>query len=182
MKFIKTIALLLLGMVAVAIGGLWLAGFREGAGRYEFAVEVNRPASEVWPWIVEPEKQKKWIGWLSETRTLTPDTSHVGSREVWVMVDPSMSNQRVEIESEVTGVSPNEKLEMRIASKGMFQGDAAYRLTPLPGGGTRVQSSGSYRYDQWFARLLEPLVRPEAQKKLEADMNRLKSVVEAGTK
>ncbi|MBZ5523370.1 MAG: SRPBCC family protein [Acidobacteriia bacterium] len=180
MKLLKTIAALFGGLVVVAIASLWIAGFRKGAGHYEYAVDINRPAADVWPWITEPEKQKKWISWLSEARTLTPDPFRVGSREAWVMVDPGMNSQRIEIDSEVTSVVPNERLELRVASRGMFSGDAAYRLTPLPGGGTRVLNYGDYRYDQWFSRLLEPLVSPEAQKKLKTDMGRLKALVEEG--
>jgi uncharacterized protein YndB with AHSA1/START domain len=181
MKWVGIIAAVLAGVVVVAIAGLWIAGFRKDAGHYESAIDIGRPAAEVWPWITEPEKQKKWVGWLTEARALTPESSSVGSREVWVMVDPSMNNQRVEIDSEVTSVVPNQSLSLRVGSKGMFTGDANYTLIALPGGGTRVLNSGTYRYDQWFARLLEPLVSPEAHKKLENDMGRLKRLVEEGT-
>ena len=178
MKLVKTITALLAGMVIVALSGLWIAGFRKGAGHYENAIDINRPAAEVWPWLIEPEKQKKWVSWLSEARTLTPESSRVGSRELWVMVDPGMNSQRIEIESEVISVIPNERLNLRIASKGMFTGDATYTLITTQGGVTRVVNSGNYRYEQWFARLLEPLVSPEAHKKLETDMARLKKLVE----
>jgi uncharacterized membrane protein len=178
MKWVKTIAALLAGIVLVAIASLWIAGLGSNAGHYESVIEIGRPAAEVWPWITEPDKLKQWVSWLSEARKLTPEPTHPGSRAVWIMVDPSMGNRPIEIDSEVTSVVPNESLNMRVASSGMFSGTAAYTLTSLPGGGTRLQNAGDYRYEMWYSRLMEPLVRPEARKKLNADLLHLKMLVE----
>jgi len=178
MRWVKTIAAILAGIVLVAIGGLWIASLSSNAGHFESVIEIGRPAAEVWPWITEPDKLKQWVSWLTEARKLTPEPFHPGSRAVWIMEDPSVGNRRVEIDSEVISVVPNESLNMRIASSGMFSGTAAYTLTSLPGGGTRLQNAGSYRYEMWYSRLLEPLVRPEARKKMNADLLHLKMLVE----
>lgn len=176
MKWVGIIAALLAGLVVAAVAGLWIVGL--SSNDYESAIDISRPAAEVWPWITEPAKQKQWVSLLTEVRTLTPETARMGSRAVWIMIDPGMNNQRIEIDSEVTGVVPNERLDLRIRSRGMFSGHATYTLTPLPGGGTHLLNAGTYHYDQWLSRLVEPLVRPEVRRKMEADMLRLKLLAE----
>ena len=178
MKWVKAIAALLVGIVLVAIGGLWIAGLTSNAGHYESVIEIGRPTAEVWPWITEPDKLKQWVSWLTEARKLTPEPPHPGSRTVWIMADPNMGSQPIEINSEVTSVVPNESLNMSFGASRMFSGNASYTLTSLPGGGTRLRNVGDYHYATWFARLMEPLVRPEALRKMNADLSHLKMLVE----
>ena len=44
-----------------------------------------------------------------------------------------------------------------------------------------MESTGEYRYTMWMAKLMEPLITPSAQKKEDADLARLKTLVEAET-
>jgi hypothetical protein len=178
MKWVGIILGSIVGLVVLAVIALLIAGRREGAGKYDTSVDIQRPAAEVWPWITEPERQKRWVSWLVEARDLTPPPHKVGSRKLWVMVDPNMNNQRIEINSEVTSLAMERELTVRLSSQNMFSGRATYTLTNLPGGGTRLRNEGEYHYDFWIARLMEPLVAPQARKKMKSDMAQLKRLVE----
>ena len=84
--------------------------------------------------------------------------------------------RRFELETEITRYVPNEALQARITSKG-FETLSTYRLQE-GGGRTRLTSTLESKYSMILARLLAPIVTREAQKKLEADLARLKQLVE----
>jgi hypothetical protein len=83
----------------------------------------------------------------------------------------------MEVESEITGYRLNELLEARIFSKD-FETTSIYRLRESEGR-TLLRSVVESKYKALLARLLSPLITRQAQKKLEADLARLKQIVEA---
>lgn len=179
MKWVLVIGGVVLG--AVLLGVLVLAGlgYREGAGRIQGTAEIARPAAEVWPWIVEEEKLTQWVSWLIEVHDLTPGREGNGARRKWVMIDPNMNNQRMEIEGEVVEFEPGRVSSMKLNSPGMFTGRGTYRLTELGDGRTRVEYVSTFEMESAMARLLEPVITPQAQKKAEDDLASLKRAVEA---
>jgi hypothetical protein len=62
---------------------------------------------------------------------------------------------------------------------GSFSGDVLYTLTDLGNGRTRVEQDGRYTYDSRLVSLMEPLLTPDAMRKMFDDMKRLKQKVEA---
>jgi hypothetical protein len=63
-------------------------------------------------------------------------------------------------------------------SDGIFDGEESYKLVDLGNGRTRMEILGRFHYAQWFANLMEPAITPQAEKKMVADVARLKSLVE----
>ncbi len=53
MKWVVRILGGFLGLTALLVLGLWLAGFRSGHGHNEASVEIARPVEKVWPWVTE---------------------------------------------------------------------------------------------------------------------------------
>jgi hypothetical protein len=111
---------------------------------------------------------------LVESTALTEGGARVGARSREVVEE---RGQRFELETEITTYVPNEALQARITSQG-FETLSTYRLQE-DGGRTRLTSVLESRYTMLLARLLAPIVTRQAQKKLEADLERLKRLVEA---
>jgi len=120
--------------------------------------------------LTEPEKLKAWVGWLVEVR-------REGDREIWVVEDRNNGNARMEIVAYDMREEPG-RLFAKLKVDGSFHGWNEYRLTDL-GGRTRLEMSGEYEYEHWFAKLLEPIITREATKKQDEDLARLKGLVEA---
>jgi hypothetical protein len=75
---------------------------------------------------------------------------------------------------------PPSRMSLHLSdSDGMFDGDETYRLVDLGNGRTRLEVVSHYRLTEWFANLMEPLVTSAAEKKMVADVARLKSLVES---
>lgn len=167
------------GLILFGVLTLALLGFRPSAGIVDSQIEIEQPPAVVWSWLTEDEKLKQWVSWLNEVHDLTPGREGTGAQTRWIMIDPTMNDQRVEIYGERTEWDPHRLSTMKLDSPGMFTGTATYRLIDLDGGKTRVEYESAFHMSHWAARLFEPLVTPQARKKAEDDMARLKTLAES---
>lgn len=174
MRILKRVIGAILVVLALAVGALLLLGGFKGEGRNSVTIRVEAPVQEVYAWITEPEKLKQWMGGLVESTPLTTDGLRVGarSREVFEMGD-----ERRVMEVEITALRPNERLEAKVTSDG-FVVDVRYILSQKDGL-TRVTYIGDAKYTRLHLRLMEPIITPMAQQKLEDDFARLKEMIEA---
>ena len=179
MKWLWRTLAVLASIVVLSIAGLFAAGLRSGAGRAHASIDIAKPPSRVWAWATEPDKLKSWISWVVEVRPMQPGPPAVGAKQVWVMQDAYNGNARMQFVDQVTSVEPNRSITVHIDAEGAFSGDSSFTLTDLGNGHTRFENTGTFRYSQWFARLLEPLVTPQAEKKMSMDLQKLKTLVEA---
>lgn len=115
---------------------------------------------------------REWVGGLLEFRPLGPGPE-LGSRAIQVV---EISGRPWEIQSEIVRYDPPRELEARLTHK-TFESVASYRVEPA-GGGSTLSAAMESRYKQLAARLVGAAVTRQVQKKLEADLTRLKRVVE----
>lgn len=167
----------IVGLIVVCVLVLAFLSSRPDAKRMTGVIEVDRPASEVWTWITEPGQLVQWVSWLKEVRTVTPGTPGVGHQTVWVMDDPNMK-QILEIPGTVTTWDPPRTLGLHIDMKGFGSGDYTYTLAET-NGKTRLEQTGTFEYTNALWSLMSPIVMPEAKRKLNADLAKLKQVAEA---
>jgi len=169
----------ILGLLLIAVAGLWIASNRRDAGRMRASVEIERAPEEIRPWITEPEQLTQWVKWLREVR---PDTTSpaegIGHRETRVIDDPRTKEPRLEA-GNVTLWEPPDQMGIHVEVPDEYEGDVLYTLTDLGNGRTRVEQDGRFTFDKRFASLLEPLMTPGAMRKMFDDMKRLKEKVEA---
>jgi len=179
MKWIVRIAGTLVALLVISVLGLWIASHRRDAGRMRRSIESDRAPDEGRAWMTQPDKLTQWVGWLAEVR---PDRSTpaegIGHRETWVMDDPRM-RQKLSVPGTITLWEPPLELGVHVEVPKMFDGDVFYQLTDLGSGRTRVDQDSRFHYLDRFAALMEPMVTPEAMRKMVDDMHRLKSKVEA---
>lgn len=178
MRWFAIVAGGLAGIVGLAVLVLLALSLRPGAGMVTGETVIDRPPAEVWPWIVEGERLMEWVAWLTEVEDLTPGVEGVGARRRWVMIDPTMGDQRVEIEGEIIDFEPERRSTMSLESPGMFSGWGTYELVDLGDGRTRVEYVSEFSMHSWISRLLEPLVTWQASGKAADDLARLKERIE----
>ncbi|MEQ1832850.1 MAG: SRPBCC family protein [Candidatus Eisenbacteria bacterium] len=178
MKWVVRIVVGVLAVLAVSVLGLWIASHRRDAGRMRGNIEIARPVDQVWAWMTQGDKLTQWVGWLS---AVEPDSTSppegIGHREIWVMDDPRMK-EKLHVPGTITLWEPPNQMGVHIEVPNMFEGDVLYRLSELPNGHTKVEQDGRFKYLDRFAALMEPVVTPEAMRKMVADMQRLKTKVE----
>ena len=167
------------GLLVLAVIILLVMGGGRGESTLEAGIDIAKPPQTVFPYLTEPQKIKSWVSWLVDIRTLTPGQRGVGSRDVWVMEDRNNNNQRMDIETTVTGYEQDKLLAAKLSAAMGFTGDVTYALQPIDGNRTRLNYKASYKFEHWLAKLLEPVISRSAHQKLREDLARLKRHAEA---
>jgi Polyketide cyclase / dehydrase and lipid transport len=117
---------------------------------------------------------QEWVGGLVEFRPLSPGPE-LGSRAIQVV---ELAGKKLELESEITRYEPPYLLEASLVAPKDFESVARYRLDEADGH-TRVTTTMETQYKHRVVRLLSGVVTRQAQRKLEADLDRLKQVLES---
>jgi uncharacterized protein YndB with AHSA1/START domain len=135
---------------------------------------IAAPPTTVFPWLAESEARCRWMGALVESEPLTHGPPQPGSRFRDVFED---HGQRIELEAELVEVEPPRVLVVHLVSD-VFEATIDQRLERADGG-TRLTAEIETTYTKLAARLLASVVTRHAQKQLEADLARLKELVES---
>jgi uncharacterized protein YndB with AHSA1/START domain len=144
-------------------------------------VEINASPDQLWQWLDQDDKLKQWVSWMVDAKHADPQKAHgVGSKRIWTMKDENNGGALMQIAGTYSEYAPPSRMTLEIADgDGMFDGDTSYRLVDLGGGRTRMDVRLRAHYKEWFANLMEPLITPQAEKKLVMDVGHLKRLVEA---
>jgi uncharacterized protein YndB with AHSA1/START domain len=169
---VNAVAVLIVGAVVV----LLCMGLLPGARGTHTAVEIAAPPDSVFAWVTRKEYVTKWVTGVLEVREDTTVAGGVGSRETWIMQDPS-EKRPMEVHSEVMRYDSPRLVDVKVWTPGMFDGEFTYTLTPTASG-TRLAMDGTSHFSQWIFWLIEPLITPQANKKMASDFAKLKSLIE----
>jgi uncharacterized protein YndB with AHSA1/START domain len=164
------------GLIALAVIGLFVASQREGAGRNFAAVEIARPPETVYPFFLDLNVFKGWVGW-TEVQVAEPGELKVGSKFHVIVVN---EGNRIEMDGEVTALEPNREIGLKLVSthpQYKFTEAAKFTIAEVSPGKSRVEMLTDTQY-QGFLALMEPLISGAAQKRLDADVLRLKGLAE----
>jgi uncharacterized protein YndB with AHSA1/START domain len=181
MKWIVRILLGIVLLILLLVAALWLFSLRANHGYVAAQVEINRPPAQVFRWLTDDELVKRWIGGLAEIRDLsgTPDGPELGKK---FFVSEVYEGTRVNMQMTVTRFEKDRALSVYIASlddpRNGFTETGDYTLTD-ENGKTLLRFDVHTQYFGFLTRLLEPVITPQAAKKLNQDFQRLKQLAEA---
>lgn len=139
---------------------------------YESAVTVSRPPTEVFRYLIEPQKQALWSD--VAMRQVTPGELTKGSR---IEVTFGKGPLKATLGLELTDVVSGSRMAFTTYS-GPIRWNGEYRLAPMDGGGTKLSQQGTLEFTGLW-RLLQPLVGAEIKSGEIKELERLKAVVEA---
>jgi uncharacterized protein YndB with AHSA1/START domain len=184
MKWIVRILAALVALLVLCVAGLWVAGMRPGHGHVVAEIVIDRPAPQVFRWLAEDERVKKWVGGLTEIRQVSAPASggEVGKK---FRIVEYYNGQRADMEMEVTKFEKDRALSVFISSIGDpnngFTETGDYTLAEQSGK-TRLRFEVQTKYSGFVLRMLEPMITPKAQEKLQEDFRRMKELAEAEPK
>jgi len=176
-KWTKIVLLTLTALIVLPVIGLAIAGMLPDADHMVASTVIRQKPENVWPWLYQKDKVMQWVSWLVEIREADGEP-HVGKSGVWVMEDKNNNNARVEFTGTVTGIELHRRIDIDLVAPQAFKGHTTYTLTPLPDGSTRFDSDSRYVFENAFARFMAPLIYWQANKKMIADLQHLKTLVE----
>ena len=134
---------------------------------------IARPREEVAAFAMDPANDRRWIGALSEVRTLTEGSVGPGTRVERVA---GFLGRRIDYVNEITELEPGRRLAMR-SVKAPFPLRVTYEFEDAPGGTTlaRIRTGGEPgRYYALAGPLLGTMVRLGVRR----DLRKLKALLE----
>ena len=140
--------------------------------RTEHSVEIDRPAEEVFPWLLAEDKVPQWTTGLQSYERLDSGPLAEGARFRQRL---QVSGERFTVELEVTGYEPPRRAESRFEVRGIDVVNV-YELAGAKGSTTVTQSieasGGGLK-----GRILIPVLQPHLERKLKADLAALRNVL-----
>jgi uncharacterized membrane protein len=133
---------------------------------------IEAPRDEVAAYVVDNRNDPVWISGISESQLLGDPPLGIGSL---VRRVASFMGRRIEYVNEITRLDPGSVLEMR-SVKSPFPMHITYAFEDAAGGtqtSVRVQGGATTLY-----RLAGPLVSRQVKKNVQADLERLKGILE----
>jgi uncharacterized protein YndB with AHSA1/START domain len=142
--------------------------------RNEQTVEIDRPPSEVFPYLAASDQRLRWMDKLVRSEQLTEGAPGLGTRFHDAFED---HGQRVELDAEIVDWQPGERLVIHLRSR-VVDATSTQKLEER-NGGTRLTATLETEYKSFAARLAAGVVTRHAQAQLEKDLETLKKLVES---
>jgi uncharacterized protein YndB with AHSA1/START domain len=143
---------------------------------YEGETTIARPAEEVFAFAADPENLPKWTD-TSQVEVLTDGPMGLGTR---LKVTMGKGPLRATADFETSEWEENRSWTYKTIPPHWLLWDATYRVEPIDASSSKFSTSGQISISG-FRRLLEPLVRGELAKGEQAELERLKAIVEGQT-
>jgi uncharacterized protein YndB with AHSA1/START domain len=139
---------------------------------YASEVVIARTPADVWPYLVERDKQAQWSDVPMEPLTEGP------MKAGWRMrLSFGKGPLRTSLTLEVTALDLHERMAFTTVSRGGVQWEGEYRLADADGMSTRLSQRGTLRFSGLW-RLAAPIVGAEIRRGEIAELEKLKSVAE----
>ena len=178
MKWIKIVLGGFAGLLVLVVVVLVLLGMRKDASRMQTSITLRQRPEVIFPYLYDAQKFKSWVSWVLEVQRPDGEPT-VGSELVVVMEDKNNGGAQMRITSRIEAVEMNRHLRVALSVPKAFTGTADYTLKDQGNGETLLSLDSHYNLDHWFAKLMMPVVLVSARKKMNGDLERLKTVVEA---
>ncbi len=138
--------------------------------------EINRPAKEVYDYLVNVENAQKWQPAVIEVKRLTEGPIRVGIKFRGVA---KMMGRRISTTCEITELKPNKQIAFKATSDGPMEYQTIYTLEP---NGAANSSKDSWVISsEGSLALLEPFLKGEVKKESQQELTTMKKVIETRT-
>ena len=140
------------------------------------SVEISRPRAEVAAYAADPSNATAWYRNIESVDWKTSPPLAVGSQIAFVA---HFLGRRLEYTYEIAEHVPGERLVMR-TSYGPFAMETSYAWADTAGGGTTMTLRNRGE-PAGFSRLYAPMMAAAMRRANRGDLERLKTILEAGT-
>ena len=137
---------------------------------FSHSIEVARPVDAVFPWLLEEDKVPRWTGDLSRYEQDSPLRTGAHVKQVL-----SIGGSEFPLDLELARYEPPRAAEMRTSTNGVSI-VITYELA-ANGGGTRLTQTLDGKAKSLSARMIMPVVQGRLEKKIAADLERLRDVL-----
>jgi uncharacterized protein YndB with AHSA1/START domain len=140
---------------------------------YRTSATIKRPIADVFAYLTDVRAWPKWMN-VESTEPVAPGPPSVGAKAEGVMSEGGKSTP---LSIEITKLEPGRLIAFRTLS-GPVDWQGSWEVNAVDDQTTEVTAEGMMRL-QGLKRLLEPLMAGEIRKSEAAELERLRTVLEA---
>ncbi len=144
-----------------------------GQMRFEHSVLIDKPVSQVFDYVANPENNPKWQSDILELDVKSEGPPREGTSFSFAN---KFLGQRFETEATITGYEPGRTCSFRF-NTGTSNGVSCFHFEPV-NGGTRLTTKAEL--DLGIFKLASFVAKHKARAQLRNDMNTLKQILENG--
>ena len=141
--------------------------------KMESSIVINAPIEKVWAYLNDVNNASKYSSNILEAKLTSPGPTRVGTTYAYTI---QAIGQKMETTGEITAYDPPRKSAWK-AIKSPFPMNGSTVLEAVAGG-TRVTQTINAEPGGFF-KLAEPLLVKQQQSQMEADLAKLKQILEA---
>jgi uncharacterized protein YndB with AHSA1/START domain len=138
---------------------------------YVETTRINAPPDKIFPYLVEPDRLRKWVGGFVESRPIHGSRPGVGARSIDVFIE---NGREILLETEIRRYEEPTRLEVWIRGPGV-EIISDYRLAGHEA--TELTHRQDVRF-RGLAKLVAPFIGGVTRRRLVEDLRRLKLAVE----
>jgi uncharacterized membrane protein len=139
----------------------------------ESSIEILRPVEAVFTFVSDKRKSPQWQGTVKEAHVMPDGPPTVGAKVTEVV---SFLGVKLETTGEITALEPNRSISIK-ATGGPTSAEETWRFEAT-GEGTRLSGTLQAEPGGLF-KVAGPLLAGQLKKQIEADLQRLKALLEA---
>jgi carbon monoxide dehydrogenase subunit G len=174
MSPISRILLFVVIALIVTVAGLWISGGKKE--EYSAKITINAKPSQVFPYLIDPEKLKSWmIGLEQVDKPIPPADDYSSPPELLrTLVDPD--GKRTQYRDVVIRYTQDDILTIRSSAAGTVL-TSIFQLEPVNSQTTELDYKIKVSHGS-LARLMAPLRSSKLQERLNSDIQKLKELIE----
>ena len=142
--------------------------------KFSSSIEINRPIKEVYRFAVSSKNLHRWVDGFETFQQKKGRNRGKGSTATHIYRD---SAGKLEVQEEVLEIKPEKLFKTHLSHKNM-ETDLEFKFLNL-GGNTRVVTDTYVRLKPAVFNLLSFFMKGQMKKQQQADLRRLKNVLEA---
>lgn len=159
--------------LVVFVAGLWISGGKRED--YSAKIEIARRPSQIFPYLVEPEKLKNWMTGLEQIDQPMPPLDDYTDPPQLLRTVVNPNGKRIEYNDLVIRYSQDQILTIQSSASGKVQ----TTILQLEPSNSATQFSYQVKISHSkLARLMAPLQSSNLQERVNGDVRRLKELVE----
>jgi hypothetical protein len=145
--------------------------------KFSTSIPIDKPATEVFRYVVlQPQNMKHWVQGFEAFRPQSGSKRKEGSVAAQVFHD---GDHKTEVREEVLEVRPHKRFRCLLTHRNM-QSEQDYHFLDQGGGQTKLYLATEVKLRPALFNLFGFLVKGPMRKQQAADLERLKSELEAG--
>ena len=173
MKFLKYT----LGIIALLVVIFLLIGLIKPTVSYDCEIMVDKPLEESWSVMQDEGKMSEWLEGFQKIEQVsgTPGTFGAVSNVYFIS-----DGQEMAIKETITGIKPEESIEMLFESDFMNM-DYQLKMAPV-NGKTKITSRTNAKGNGMISKSIMALIGSSLKAQEETNLTNLKKTIEANTK